>query len=127
MLVMLENMGKVDATSTPAEVLVVLFDQQYLGDYLRIGRTLRSAGINTEVFPDARAVGKQLKYADRKGFRLAVIAGADEFQAGQWKIKDLHSGEQTTVAEAALAEEVTKLLKNASGDSSAVTDPELAT
>jgi histidyl-tRNA synthetase len=71
---------------------------------------LRAAGINAEVFPDARAVGKQLKYADKKGFRLAVIAGPDEFQSGQWKIKDLKSGEQTAVAEAALAGEVRKLL-----------------
>lgn len=115
LLAALENMGKIDSSSTPAAVLVVFFDQQHLGDYLRIGRTLRAAGINAEVFPDARAVGKQLKYADRKGFRLAVIAGADEFQSGQWKIKDLKSGEQTTVAEAALAGEVAKLLKQANG------------
>jgi histidyl-tRNA synthetase len=110
LLAALENMGKVETASTPAPVLVVFFDQQHLGEYLRIGRVLRAAGINTEVFPDARAVGKQLKYADRKGFRLAVIAGPDEFQTGQWKIKDLKSGEQTSVAEAALVDEVRRLL-----------------
>lgn len=110
LLAALENMGKTDAISTPAPVLVVFFDQQYLGEYLRIGRLLRAAGINAEVFPDARAVGKQLRYADRKGFRLAVIAGADEFQSKQWKIKDLKSGAQTAIAEAALADEVRKLL-----------------
>jgi histidyl-tRNA synthetase len=110
LLAALENMGKIDSTSTPAPVLVVFFDQQHLGDYLRIGRVLRGAGIGAEVFPDARAVGKQLKYADRKGFRLAVIAGPDEFQSQQWKIKDLRSGEQITVAEAALPEEIRKRL-----------------
>ncbi|MGE5192352.1 MAG: histidine--tRNA ligase [Deltaproteobacteria bacterium] len=110
LLAALEKMGKVESASTPAPVLVVFFDQQRLADYLRIGRLLRAAGINTEVFPDARGVGKQLKYADKKGFRLAVIAGPDEFQSGQWKIKDLKSGQQTTVAEAALAGEVRKLL-----------------
>jgi histidyl-tRNA synthetase len=110
LLAALENMGKVETASTPAPVLVVFFDQQHLGDYLRIGRVLRAAGINAEVFPDARAVGKQLKYADRKGFRLAVIAGPDEFQAGQWKIKDLKSGEQASVVEAGLVGEVRRLL-----------------
>jgi histidyl-tRNA synthetase len=110
LLAALENMGKIETASTPAPVLVVFFDQQHLGDYLRIGRTLRAAGISAEIFPDARAVGKQLKYADKKGFRLAVIAGPDEFQSGQWKIKDLRSGAQTTVAETALADEVRKLL-----------------
>lgn len=110
LLAALENMKLIDTTSTPAPVLVVLFDQKHLGEYLRIGRTLRAAGINAEVFPDARAVGKQLKYADRKGFRLALIAGPDEFQSGQWQIKDLKSGQQAKVTEAALVDEVRKLL-----------------
>jgi histidyl-tRNA synthetase len=115
LLAALENMGRIDTALTPAPVLVVLFDQQHLGDYLRIGRVLRAAGINTEVFPDARAVGKQLKYADKKGFRLALIAGGDEFAKGEWKIKDLMTGDQTTVAEAELAGSVEKLLSLASG------------
>lgn len=110
LLAALENLGQLGTASTPAPVLIVLFDQQHLGDYLRIGRVLRAAGINAEVFPDARQVGKQLKYADRKGFRLALIAGADEFQAGQWKIKDLKSGEQSTVGEPELVDAMRKLL-----------------
>ncbi len=110
LLAALENMGQIGSASTPAPILVVLFDQARLGDYLRIGRLLRKNGINAEVFPDARAVGKQLKYADRKGFRLALIAGADEFATGSWKIKDLKSGEQTVVAEAALIDELRRLL-----------------
>jgi histidyl-tRNA synthetase len=115
LLAALENLGKIETTSTPAPVLIVFFDQQHLGDYLRIGRVLRAAGINTEVFPDTRAVGKQLKYADKKGFRLALIAGGDEFAKGEWKIKDLKSGEQTTIPEASLVDEVHKQLNVASG------------
>ncbi len=39
-----------------------------------------AAGINAEVFPDAKKVlASKLQYADRKGFRLALIAGGDEF------------------------------------------------
>jgi len=110
LLAALENMGQIGTAATPAPVLVVLFDEARLGDYLRLGRLLRKNGINAEVFPDARAVGKQLKYADRKGFRLALIAGADEFATGTWKIKDLKSAEQTVVAEAALVDEVRRLL-----------------
>ena len=115
LLAAMENLGQIDAASTPAPVLVVFFDQQRLSDYLRIGRLLRASGISTEVSPDARAVGKQLKYADKKGFRLALIAGGDEFAKKEWKIKDLKSGEQTTVPEAELAGAVQKLLNPASG------------
>jgi histidyl-tRNA synthetase len=110
LLAALENMGRVPADSTPASVLVVYFDAQRLGDYLRIGRVLRSAGIATEVFPEARGVGKQLKYADRKGFRLALVAGDNEFQSGEWQVKDLRSESRTTVAEAKLVEYIRGLL-----------------
>jgi histidyl-tRNA synthetase len=102
LLAALENLGQINTASTPAPVLIVYFQAERLGDYLRIGRVLRAAGINAEVFPEAKGVGKQLKYADRKGFRLALIAGEDEFVSGRWQVKDLKAGEQTTVAEAEL-------------------------
>lgn len=106
-----EELGMVAASSTPAPVLIVQFLADRVGDYLRVGRLLRAAGINTEVFPEARPVGKQLKYADRKGFRLAIIAGEDEFAAGQWQVKDLQTGQQTNVSEPALADHVRTLLQ----------------
>ena len=37
----------------------------------------------------AAKLGKQLQYADRKGFRVAVIAGEREFAAGECQVKDL--------------------------------------
>jgi histidyl-tRNA synthetase len=111
LLAALENLGKIDSAATPAPVLIVYFQAERLGDYLRIGRALRAAGINAEVYPDAKAVGKQLKYADRKGFRAALIAGNDEFQTGQWQVKDLKLAQQTTVSEAELIPALRSLLE----------------
>ena len=71
-------------------------------DYLQLGRTLRAAGIATEVYPEAKNIGKQMKYADKKGFKLALIAGGDEFAAGVWQVKNLKSGSQASVATANL-------------------------
>jgi histidyl-tRNA synthetase len=51
-----------------------------------------------------------MKYADRKGHRLVVIAGSDEFAAGTWQIKTLSTGTQTTVPDAELADAVLQLL-----------------
>ena len=34
---------------------------------------LRSAGIGVEVYPEAKKLGKQLQYADRRGFRVAIV------------------------------------------------------
>ena len=68
---------------------MVQFDAERLGDYQRMARTLRAAGIGVEVFPEAKKIGQQLQYAEKRGFRVALIAGPDEFAQGVWKIKDL--------------------------------------
>jgi histidyl-tRNA synthetase len=111
LLAAMEELGMVSNASTPAPVIVLLFDAARTGDYLRIARRLRSAGIETEVFCDARAIGKQLGYASRKGFRVAVIAGDAEFAQGMWQVKNLASKEQTTVAEADLVDVLSRVIK----------------
>jgi histidyl-tRNA synthetase len=92
--------------TTPARVLVVNFDAARLGDYQRVARMLRAIGVNTEVYPDGKKVGQQLGYAEKRGFKLAVIAGPAEFDAGVWKVKDLGRREEVTVPEAELAARV---------------------
>ena len=82
---------------TPATVLVTAMDRNRLADYLAIAGRLRAAGINTEVYAEPKKLGDQLKYADRKGFRHAVIAGEAEFAADTVQVKDLAAGTQTTV------------------------------
>jgi histidyl-tRNA synthetase len=83
--------------STPAIVLVTTMDQARLQDYLKIGAALREGGIATEVFLERARLGDQLRYASRKGFRFAVIAGEDEFAAGQVKLKDLTTAVEQTI------------------------------
>ena len=98
--------------TTPAEVLVVQFEPARLGDYQRIARALRAAGVCVEVYPDAKKVGQQLAYAEKRGFKLALIAGSTEFQHGVWKVKDLAKREEATVTEAEVVKYVTRKLKN---------------
>jgi histidyl-tRNA synthetase len=110
LLAAMEELGAVTTASTPAPVLVLLFDAAHTGDYLRIGRKLRAAGIETEVSCDPRAIGKQLAYANRKGFHVALIAGETEFAQGSWQVKDLKAGQQSTVSEADLPEAIRRIL-----------------
>jgi histidyl-tRNA synthetase len=101
--------------TTPAEVLVVNFVAERLGDYQRIARDLRAAGVNVEVYPDAKKVGQQLAYAEKRGFKLAVIAGPDEFAKSVWKLKDLAKREETTIAESELAASVKTIILSRHG------------
>jgi histidyl-tRNA synthetase len=109
MLAALEEMGRTTKATTPAPVLVTMFDSAGIPAYLQMGRQLRKAGIGAEVYPEAKNIGRQMKYADKRGFRFCLIAGADEFAAGTWQIKDLKNGTQVSVA----AAEVTAFVQQA--------------
>jgi histidyl-tRNA synthetase len=100
MLAALEELGGTAKATTPAPVLVTMLDAAGIPAYLQMGRNLRRAGIGTEVYPEAKNIGRQMKYADKRGFRFCLIAGADEFAAGTWQIRDLQQGAQVSVAAA---------------------------
>lgn len=97
LLAAMEELGMLTKISTPAEVFVVYFVAERLHDYLRLAARLRATGLGVEVYPEAKRLGQQLKYADRRGFKVAIIAGEDELAAGNCQIKNLASGESSTV------------------------------
>ena len=97
LLAALEKLGLVEKVATPAPVFIPYFDEARLHDYLRLAAALRAAGIGVEVYPEAKKLGQQLKYADRRGFRVALIAGQNEFDKGVCQVKDLQSGEKKDV------------------------------
>ena len=79
---------------TPAEIFIPYFDAARLHDYLRLAAQLRAAGFGVEVFPEPKKLGQQLKYADRRGFRVAIVAGENEFAAGNVQVKNLATDHQ---------------------------------
>jgi histidyl-tRNA synthetase len=97
--------------STPAQVLVMQFDAARLGEYQRVARDLRAAGITTEVYPEAKKLKAQFEYADKRGFRLALIAGPEEFEQGAWKVKDLARREEITVPATDLVASIGRILE----------------
>jgi histidyl-tRNA synthetase len=91
--------------------LIVQFDAGSLSHYLGLARQLRSAGLGVEVFPEAKKVGQQFKYADRRGFAAAVIAGPEEIAAGKVQLKWLSDGTQAEVPVGVGAEELITQLR----------------
>ncbi|MCR9292364.1 MAG: His/Gly/Thr/Pro-type tRNA ligase C-terminal domain-containing protein, partial [bacterium] len=98
LLAAMESLQLISKISTPAPVLMTYFDKQGLHEYLRIASCVRQAGIGVEFYPEPKKLGQQLKYADAKGFRVALIAGSQELEAGTCQIKDLQSKQSTEVA-----------------------------
>ncbi len=111
----MEELGMVDAVTTSADVLVTQFSGERWPDYIGIAAELRRAGISVELYPEPKKLGAQLKYADRRGHRLAVIIGALEWEAGTAQVKQLDTGATTEVALGDLAAECTRILSGSLG------------
>jgi histidyl-tRNA synthetase len=96
LLAAMEELGMLPKVATPAEIFLPFFVEGRLHDYLRLAAQLRAAGLGVEFYPEPKRLGHQLKYADRRGFRVALIAGEDEWATGQCQIKDLATSESRT-------------------------------
>ena len=100
LLAALEAGGRINASAETGPVLVVVFDRGAMAEYVRIAEELRAAGIAAEIFLGTGGMKPQLKYADRKGAPVAIIAGGDEFAAGTVSIKNLVLGAQVAASAA---------------------------
>jgi histidyl-tRNA synthetase len=97
---------------TPAEVIILNMQSDLMNIYLKIARELRNAGINViSEFAD-RAVGKQLNRANKLGIPICILLGSNEYQAGNCRIKNLVTGEQSDVAIADIVDGVKQQLNS---------------
>ncbi len=107
----MEELGMLPKVSTPAEIFIPYFDAARLHQYLRLAAQLRAAGFGVEVYPEPKKLGQQLKYADRRGFRVALVAGENEFAAGNVQIKNLATTTSETIPLTADAAELIARLR----------------
>lgn len=96
--------------ATVAPVLVTTMDSEQIDRYLAFGAALRAAGLNTEIYKEPKKLAVQMKYANRKGFDVVVIAGEQEFADGTVIVRRLVDGEQALIPQADLATTVKRFL-----------------
>jgi histidyl-tRNA synthetase len=97
---------------TVTDVMVTVFGGDTVSLSLRVATHLREKGIRAEVNLDTNeGLGKQLRYASRKGIPLAVIAGPDEASRGELTLRDMVTGEQRSVRDADLLDAVREKMK----------------
>jgi len=99
----LRDAGLVPAAESSVDVLVALLDDAGLDHALALSQQLRMAGLNVETQLEPRKLARQLQYADRAGIRHVVMRGDEEAARGVVAIRDLRRGEQSEVAEDAVA------------------------
>lgn len=105
-IVVMEERGMFGDVETVADVMVAVWDEASIGDSIALAGELRAAGLRVDLFPDLDKVGKQMKYADSRGYPIVAIVGPDERDAGMVTLKTLSTGEQRQVPRASVATEV---------------------
>jgi len=79
------------------QVLFVNFGEQEADYCLKVLRDLRKAGINSELYPDAAKMKKQMNYANKKGIPYVVLVGENEMNTGLLTLKNMKEGSQSNI------------------------------
>ncbi len=108
-----------DLEAAAADVMVLQWSEATQADALALAGELRTddapgaAGPRVVLYPEVDKPGKQFKYAETLGVRIAALVGEDEAQAGTVTLKDLKNRAQITVPRAAAPAEIRRLLGGA--------------
>ncbi|MCB2376612.1 histidine--tRNA ligase [Hymenobacter sp. BT635] len=86
-----------ESAATTTRCLVTNFDAETMPLLLPLLRELRAAGVPSEMYPESGKLGRQFKYADAKGIPYVLVQGPDERAAGQFKLKEMKTGEEKTL------------------------------
>ncbi|MCD6090668.1 MAG: histidine--tRNA ligase [Bacteroidales bacterium] len=92
--------------SESTKVFFVNFGKNEEAYCLPLLAKLRQSGINSEIYPEAAKMKKQMKYANGKAIPFVAIIGEDEMQKGELILKNMESGEQKSLT----AEELLTLM-----------------
>jgi histidyl-tRNA synthetase len=100
---LLRERGLVPASRGSIDVFVAGITPEDQPHVLALVHELREARLRCEFAFGGQAVGKQLKLADARGARFAVVIGPDDRNRGEVMVKDLERKSQQAVARHAVA------------------------
>jgi histidyl-tRNA synthetase len=98
------------SVSSPADIMVSIWNEESLPDSVGLANELRAAGLRVDLYPEADKIGKQFKYASARGIPFVAVVGDDERSRGEVAIKDLRSGEQRSVKRPDVTTELRRVL-----------------
>jgi histidyl-tRNA synthetase len=107
---LLKERGLVPEPAASAEVFLVAATSEDRPLVLRLAHQLREHDIRVEYSLGEAKVGNQLKLADARGARFAVLLGAEERVRDAAVLKDLRDGSQREVGVSVLGQELRRVL-----------------
>ncbi|MCY7347188.1 MAG: histidine--tRNA ligase, partial [Pyrinomonadaceae bacterium] len=99
-LVVMEERGMFpkELSDSSADVLVTVWNEDSIGESLKLAGELRKQGLRVLVYPEADKLGKQFKYADSIKVPFICVLGETELAENKVTLKNLRTGEQEIVS-----------------------------
>jgi histidyl-tRNA synthetase len=108
---LLKDRGLIPAEGSSVDLFLAGITEADLPHVLGLAHQLRESGLRVEYALAPQAVGKQLKLADARNARLAVVIGPDDRARGEVMVKDLTTQSQRSVARDALRAHVLEIVR----------------
>lgn len=105
---LLNSLGK-----TPAEILIIPMSANESTTAMKVGQSLRDAGIKTDVYSADTKFKNKISYADKMQFPYVAIIGETEMAEKTVVLKNMRTKEQQTVAQADLSAMICALQQDA--------------
>tara|TARA_B100000965_G_scaffold256349_1_gene216013 strand:- start:310 stop:972 length:663 start_codon:yes stop_codon:yes gene_type:complete len=91
-------------------VVICVFDKDKTKEYLGILNKLRSSNISSEIYPGEGKLKKQMEYANKISSPAVILYGDDEIKSGKATLKNLKTGNESSVKIEDLANEIKKII-----------------
>jgi histidyl-tRNA synthetase len=86
------------ATLPRSSVFIASFDEQHPKSAIRTAQIIRAAGISCEFSLKKNNIGKQMEQANSARATLVVFVGGEEEKQGNFKVRNMKSGEEAIIA-----------------------------
>ncbi|MDQ3713669.1 MAG: histidine--tRNA ligase [Acidobacteriota bacterium] len=98
-LVVMEERGMFpkELETNSADVLITVWDEESIGESLKLAGELRRQGLRVLVYPEAEKLGKQFKYASQINVSFVCVLGESELAENKVTLKNMETGEQETI------------------------------
>ena len=99
---------------TRPDVFVVAIGGDAFGPAHLLTRDLRHEGVSSCVDYEGRSLRAQMKRADRMGVEYVLIVGGDELARGEVTVKNMESGDESTVLRSDVVNKLREVMSKAS-------------
>ena len=111
-LISLIPFDKMESIETTPDVFVVALGEEAKLKVFNLVHQLRSGGISVERDYDGGSIKSQMRKANRSASSFALIIGENEIKSGNYQLKNMQDGKQSSITADSCVEEIKALINH---------------